>query len=59
MFGCIVALLRGLADREPNPGYGEDEDGYSISEPSERGDMASDQEYKSKMEELKAFYRLQ
>lgn len=44
---------QGLADREPNPGYGEDEDGYSISEPSERGDLASDQEYKSKMEELK------
>ena len=44
---------QGLADREPNPGYGEDEDGYSISEPSERGDLASDQEYKTKMEDLK------
>ncbi|CAE7662101.1 nhaS3 [Symbiodinium sp. CCMP2592] len=44
---------QGLGDREPNPGYGEDEDGYSISEPpSEKGDLASDQDYKMKVEEL-------
>mmetsp|Transcript_17971 Transcript_17971/g.33738 ORF Transcript_17971/g.33738 Transcript_17971/m.33738 type:complete len:632 (+) Transcript_17971:96-1991(+) len=44
---------QGLDDREPNPGYGEDEDGYSISEaPSEKSDLASDQDYKMKMEEL-------
>ncbi|CAK9099435.1 High-affinity Na(+)/H(+) antiporter NhaS3 [Durusdinium trenchii] len=59
----------GLGDREPNPGFREGEavgeegawnlvpssgqDGYSISEPSEAGDMASDQEYKAKMDELK------